>query len=149
MRVQAGLRSARASSNGRVLEWPRAQRSEASRFGSSLLRSAAAAAIAAVIVGGSWGVYWRVQSIQPARAITVPLHLSTQRGFSSAGAMRTPQTLSGPMVEHPAVTLPVTAAPLTATSAVQPEAQPKRTAVNPAKTAASKAIVVPAAPPEK
>jgi hypothetical protein len=102
-RVLAKMRTAPASGRARVLAWP-----VALRLDSPWMRSAAAAAIVAVVIGGSWGVYSRVQSIQPTRAITVPLHLSTQGGFSSAGAMRTPQTLNGPMVVHPvpAVTLP-------------------------------------------
>jgi hypothetical protein len=66
----------------------------------TLARSAAAAAIVAVVIGGGWGVYSRVQPAQPARAITVPLHTSAQSGFSSAGAMRTPQTLDGPVLAH-------------------------------------------------
>jgi len=116
-RMQAGLKAAPALGGARILPWPTAL-----RFDSAWVRSAAAAAIVAVVIGGSWGVYSRVQSIQPVRAITVPLHLSTQGGFSSAGAMRTPQTLNGPMVDHPAAVMaqPATAAPLT----VNPTAKP-------------------------
>jgi hypothetical protein len=66
----------------------------------SALRAAAAVAIAAIVAGGGWGVAARIQpaalqgSVQPAP-------LSTP-GFSSAGAIRTPQTLTGPVVETPA-----------------------------------------------
>jgi hypothetical protein len=105
-RVLATLRTTPASGRARVLAWP-----VALRLDSAWVRSAAAAAIVAVVIGGSWGVYSRVQSIQPTRAITVPLHLSTQGGFSSAGAMRTPQTLNGPMVVHPVPAAPLEAKP--------------------------------------
>ena len=144
-RVQAGLRAAPASNNGRVLAWPAAPESQGSRFASSLLRSAAAAAIFAVIIGGSWGVYSRVQTSQAARAIPAPPRVSTQGGFSSAGAMRTPQTLNGPMVEHPAVTQPATAVPLPAEPAGKPAVQDKQTTLDPARKAAANTTVSPTA----
>jgi hypothetical protein len=143
-RVQAGLKDAQASGRARVLPWPTAL-----RLDSAWMRSAAAAAIVAAVVGGSWGVYSRVQSIQPVRAITVPLHLSAPGGFSSAGAMRTPQTLNGPLVARPAI---VVQQPPTATP------QPENPAAKPAikalphagKTAlAKKAIASPAPQKEK
>jgi len=105
-RVQAGLKAAPASSGARILAWPVEKRIEGFWLGSSWVRSAAAAAIVAVVIGGSWSVYSRVQSIQPVRAVTVPLHFYSQGGFSSAGAMRTPQTLNGPTVTHPALAAP-------------------------------------------
>lgn len=103
-RVQAGLRAARLSAapgtgsrNARILSWPVHPRLE-----SSWMRSAAAAAIVFVVVGGGWGVYSRVQPVQPARVIVLPPRVAAPGGFSSAGAMRTPQTLNGPVVTHPA-----------------------------------------------
>jgi hypothetical protein len=105
-RVQAGLKAAPASSGARILAWPVEKRIEGFWMGSSWMRSAAAAAIVAVVIGGSWSIYSRVQSIQPVRAVTVPLHFYSQGGFSSAGAMRTPQTLNGPIVTHPALAAP-------------------------------------------
>lgn len=136
-RVQAGLKTAQISGGARVLAWPTALRSD-----SVWMRSAAAAAIVAVVFGGSWGVYSRVQSIQPTRAITVPLHLSTQSGFSSAGAMRTPQTLNGPMVvEHPAAVAPKPGSIL-----VRPATEPKNAPAIPSKT---KAATEPADPAVK
>ena len=91
-RVHARLRSAQHSA--RVIEWP-------SRFlvESPWMRSAAAAAIAFVVVGGGWGVYSRVQ---PAKVIAMPQHLAAPGGFSNAGAMRTPQTLNRPVLAPPA-----------------------------------------------
>ena len=141
-RVQAGLKAAPAVGGARILPWPAALRMD-----SAWLRSAAAAAIVAVVIGGSWGVYLRVQSIQPVRAITVPLHLSTQGGFSSAGAMRTPQTLNGPMVEHPA---PVLAQPAKAGNLPEsPTAEPAQKAPLPSGKIATKAVAPPDAPREK
>jgi hypothetical protein len=89
-RVHAALRSA-PRRGGRILEWPSRFRTE-----SAWMRSAAAAAICFVVVGGGWGVYSRVQT---ARVIAMPSSVE-QRGFSNAGAKRTPQTLSGPVINH-------------------------------------------------
>ena len=144
LRVQAGLKAAPAVGGARILSWPTAL-----RLDSAWMRSAAAAAIVAAVAGGSWGVYSRVQSIQPVRAITVPLHLSTQGGFSSAGAMRTPQTLNGPMVERPAavVAKPAAAAPLPENPAAKPALKaPLHPGTN---TVAKKTIAAPDAPREK
>ncbi len=89
-RVHARLRS--APRTARILEWPAALRSD-----SAWMRSAAAAAIAFVVVGGGWGVYSRVQ---PNKVIAMPPHVAAPGGFSNAGAMRTPKTLNGPVLEH-------------------------------------------------
>lgn len=97
-RVQAGLRmSALAGPQGsRVLAWP-----SGLRAGSEWMRSAAAAAIVFVVVGGGWGVYSRVQQQQPARVITMPPRVVAPGGFSGANAMRTPNTLQGPVLARP------------------------------------------------
>jgi hypothetical protein len=137
-RVQAGLLAApRASSpRARILAWPVARRMD-----SAWMRSAAAAAIVAIVIGGGWGVYSRVQPGQAARVITVSPHVSAQGGFSSAGAKRTPQTLVGPVAE------PVTAAPLTAKTGTQPTV---KTPIHPVKTAtAKKTLDQPVAPTAK
>ena len=94
-RVRAGL--AAAPRRGRVLAWPAALSLE-----SGWMRSAAAAAIVFVVAGGGWGVYSRVQRPQPARVVVMAPRGPAQGGFASAGAMRTPQTLNGPVVAHPA-----------------------------------------------
>jgi hypothetical protein len=90
-RVHSRLRSAPRSA--RVIEWPSRFRVE-----NPWMRSAAAAAIAFVVVGGGWGVYSRVQ---PAKVIAMPSHLAAPGGFSNAGAMRTPQTLNRPVLAPP------------------------------------------------
>ncbi len=94
-RVRAGL--AAAPRRGRILAWPAALTPQ-----SAWMRSAAAAVIVSVVVGGGWGVYSRVQRPQPARVIVLAPRGPAQGGFASAGAMRTPQTLNGPVVAHPA-----------------------------------------------
>jgi hypothetical protein len=87
-----------APRRGRILSWPAALRPD-----KGWMRSAAAAAIVFVVAGGGWGVYSRVQTGQPARSIVLPPHAASG-GFSNAGAMRTPQTLSGPVLAHPVTT---------------------------------------------
>ena len=115
-RVQAGLRAATSTASGkaRILRWPVALRLE-NAWMQNLARAAAAAAIVAVVVGGGWGISSRVSSrfqpIQPSSAVAVPPHNGGQGGFSSAGAMRTPQTLNGPVVAHPATAAPETNKP--------------------------------------
>ena len=61
------------------------------------MRTAAAAAIVFVVAGGGWGVYTRVQQVQPSQGDRrCPRGCQRPDGFSSAGAMRTPETLPGP-----------------------------------------------------
>jgi len=105
-RVQNRLRAAPAAGKARILAWPAALRIESGSWQSSLARSAAAAAIAAAVAGGGWGVYSRVQLNQAQRGIALP-HVAMPSGFSSAGAMRTPQTLNRPRVARPATPAPV------------------------------------------
>jgi hypothetical protein len=94
-RVQAGLMA--APKRARILEWPAPLRRE-----SGWMRTAAAAAIVFVVAGGGWGVYTRVQP-QANKVVVLPAHVGGAGGFSSAGAMRTPQTLQGPVLAHPLV----------------------------------------------
>lgn len=95
-RVHEALRSAPQAR--KVLDWPIAS---AHGWMQGWVRSAAAAAIVFVVAGGGWGVYSRVQLSQPAKVIAMPAPATTPGGFSSAGAMRTPQTLNGPVLTHP------------------------------------------------
>lgn len=85
----------------RVLRWPRRLNPQ-----SGWMRTAAAAAIVFVVVGGGWGVYTRVQHNLPAKVIVMPSRMPAAGGFSSAGAMRTPQTLPGPIAPQPPKALP-------------------------------------------
>jgi len=95
-RVHAALASAqKPKAERRVLTWPTAGGGAAGAW----LRSAAAAAIALAVVGGGWSVYSRVKPWQPTRAIPLPAS-GSQGGFGGAGAIRTPQTLNGPVLTH-------------------------------------------------
>ena len=73
---------------------------------STAARAAAAAAIVFVVAGGGWGVYSRVQPAQSPKVIAMPQRVNTPGGFSNAGAMRTPQTLNGPILAHPLTAAP-------------------------------------------
>lgn len=94
-RIDAALRSAPRRS--RVFEWP--AHFQPNRPWSRL---AAAAAIALVVVGGGWGVYSRVEQQQAAKVVATPAPGPAAGGFSNAGAIRTPQTLNGPVLAQPA-----------------------------------------------
>ena len=96
-RVQARLdaNSAVRLRKGSVLAWP-----VALAPGSNWMRAAAAAAIVFVVAGGGWGVYSRVQPLPAARNVVPQPRTAVPGGMSTAGAMRTPQTLNGPMLTH-------------------------------------------------
>lgn len=93
-RIHEALRS--APPRGLLLNWPRE-----SLLRRDWMRAVAAAAIAFVVTGGGWGVYSRVQQGQPARMMVMPAHGAAPGSFSGAGAIRTPQTLNGPVLTHP------------------------------------------------
>ncbi|MFP5275886.1 MAG: hypothetical protein ACLGPM_02130 [Acidobacteriota bacterium] len=93
-RVHAVLQA--APRQARVLAWtsPWSERSWTANW----MRAAAAAAIVVVVAGGGWGVYTRVQQ-QNGKMIVVPAPVvPVGAGFSSAGAIRTPQTVQGPVL---------------------------------------------------
>ena len=118
VRMRAGLRASQGrgsqqriddagvSSRGRVLAWPKGLNPQ-----SSWMRTAAAAAIVFVVAGGGWGVYMHVQQHQPARVIAMPARMPAAGGFSSAGAMRTPETLPGPTAPRPVKSQPTESKP--------------------------------------
>ena len=81
-----------APHSARVLDWPRALQAR------DWMRTVAAAAIVLVVGGGGWGIYSHVQQNEPVRMIAVPRVLMEQGGFSSAGVIRRPQTLNGPVL---------------------------------------------------
>jgi len=89
-RVKAALRKAPAGHVAKMLEWPARSWTQ-----SAWVRGAAAAAIVAVVAGGSWGVYARVQPRQT--PLVIP-HVGGSGGFASANAVRTPKTLDAPTV---------------------------------------------------
>jgi hypothetical protein len=66
------------------------------------VRPLAAAAIVLVVVGGGWGVYAAGRMGQRPAAAAMPAHMpAASGGFSSAGAVRTPVTLSSPAAAQP------------------------------------------------
>jgi hypothetical protein len=105
-RVHESLRA--APRGARVLAWPAGLRSTL-RHESGWIRTAAAAAIVFVVVGGGWGVYTRVQHGQPAKVIVMPARMPGAGGFSGAGAIHTPQTLPRPTVNQPSQPIPAQA----------------------------------------
>jgi hypothetical protein len=117
-RVKAGLHADQVAGlrTARILDFPAALRP-----GSNWMRSAAAAAIVFVVVGGGWGVYSRVQQPQAAKVIAMPPRVAVPGGLSNSGAMRTPNTLN-----RPTVVLPVTPKPAQAGAAAQNATKPKR-----------------------
>ena len=93
-RIKSALKA--APQTGKVLPWRSVPVGGRSGSLQGILRGGAAAAIVLVVSGGGWGIYSRVQ---PARTIGPGLpHGSAPGSFSSAGAMRTPQTLAVPEV---------------------------------------------------
>lgn len=67
---------------------------------SPALRGAAAAAIVVLVAGGGWRIYSHVQPLPAAQIIVAPARIGPSGGFSAAGAMRTPDTLNGPVLTH-------------------------------------------------
>lgn len=102
-RVQAGVRNAPRSAP--VLRWPVSMMS-GGFVHSSVLRGAAAAAIVCVVAGGGWRIYSHVQPTPSAHMMIAPAHIGGGGAFSSAGAMRTPDTLNGPVLTHVIVAEP-------------------------------------------
>jgi hypothetical protein len=106
-RVQARLRSEQHNApQGRLLAFPARSGNHSS---TNWLRGAAAAAIVTAVLGGGWGVVARIQPAgssanQAAKTVIRP---AVSGGFSSAGAMRTPETLRGPVLSAPAPAAPV------------------------------------------
>ncbi|MBS1806448.1 MAG: hypothetical protein JST28_24140 [Acidobacteria bacterium] len=96
-RVKAGLQS--APKGGRVLAWPFVSMDGWMRGAG--MRAAAAAAIVLAVAGGGWGVYSHIQIAPVPSALVEPLVPNAAGRFSSAGAMRVPQTVQGPVDVNP------------------------------------------------
>jgi len=88
-RIHAALGA--APRPARVLAWPTVLKPQ-----SNWMRTAAAAAIVFVVVGGGWGVYTRVEQNRPAKVIAMPPRIAAPGGFSGANAVRAPETIPGP-----------------------------------------------------
>lgn len=88
-----------APRRGRILAWPVSGQPQTLWAGRNWMRAAAAAAIVFAVAGGGWGVYRRVEH-PAAKVVVMPAATATpSRGFSTAGAMRKPQTVKGPIVQ--------------------------------------------------
>lgn len=103
-RVQDGLRTA---PRGHLLEWPTALLPGAWMM-SPALRCAAAAAIVCIVAGGGWRIYSHVQTpaAPTANVVVMPARVGAHGAFSSAGAMRTPDTLAKPVLTHAVTAVP-------------------------------------------
>lgn len=118
-RVHEKLRS--TPRRTRVLEWLLWLGPGAFTY-SAVMRGAAAAAIVFVVAGGGWGIYSRVQPLQPGPVIATPARIGGS-GFSSAGAMRKPDSPKGAVMTH---AIQATPAPMTSASqATHPKTTPK------------------------
>jgi hypothetical protein len=73
---------------------------------SPVLRGCAAAAIVLLVAGGGFTIYSRVQPSPTTNAVETPARIGNSGGFSNAGAMRTPDTLNGPVLKSPALKNP-------------------------------------------
>ena len=98
-RVKEGLR---AAPRGRLLEWPAALM-PGGWMGAPALRGMAAAAIVCIVAGGGWRIYTQVQAraAPTANVVVMPARVGSQGAFSNAGAMRTPDSLTKPVLTHP------------------------------------------------
>lgn len=103
-RVQERLRT--APRPARVFAWPLA--AGTFRY-SAAMRGAAAAAIVVMVAGGGWSIYSHVQPLPVAAPMAAPARMSGG-GFSSAGAMRTPDSPKGPVLTHAIKAAPATPA---------------------------------------
>jgi hypothetical protein len=138
-RVQARLQTVPPAS--RVWGWPVVLRPSGSWMRGTVVRGAAAAAIVCVVAGGAWGIYMRVPpaAAPTAKVIVMPARVGSSGGFSSAGAMRTPDTLKGPVLTHNLKLEPQQIEP--ATPSIQSTA---KAATKPAKANKKPAPVLPA-----
>jgi hypothetical protein len=138
-RVQESLRGAVVSSarRAKIFSWPAWLRPFDGWMQSATLHAAAAAAIVAVVVGGGWIISSRLPAAQPGVAVTASPRGAAPGGFSSAGAMRTPQTLDRPLVAAPAEAPPGKTAPPTKEVAEQPAT---RTPLHPGKLMPAKKV---------
>jgi hypothetical protein len=134
-RVRAGLHTARH--RGGLLAWP-----VSPTLASGWMRSAAAAAIVFVVVGGGWSIFSRVQPGQTLPAIAGP-HIAGPGQFSTGDAVRRPQTLNGPTVTHPKT--PKTEQARVPSAKVSAKTAPARSAKSTAVNKTSVSPVVPAA----
>lgn len=129
-RVHASLRA--APRGARVQAWPSVLRPQAAWLGSGWARTAAAAAIVFVVAGGGWGVYLRLP--HSPKVVTMPAAQKAS-GFSSAGAIHTPDAIQGPVIANPVIANPVTVNPLAAKPPAHRKTHPGKLKTKKAETA--------------
>lgn len=122
-RVQTRLQTAPRTT--RVIRWPH-RTDRISWMNSSALRGAAAAAIVVLVTGTGWQIYSHVQPLPTAHVAPEPARLPGATGFSSAGAMRTPDPLKGPVLTHAVKREPAKPAAATAKKHTEIPAKAKR-----------------------
>jgi len=103
------------------------------------LRGCAAAAIVLLVAGGGFAIYSRVQPSPSAQIIVMPARVGNSGGFSNAGAMRTPDTLNGPVLANPALALPANPAQQNVIAPPQSAHPTPKPAVHPRKAPATQA----------
>lgn len=107
-RVKAELQA--RSRSPRMLRWPVRMGADGMLYANAL-RGAAAAAIVCIVAGGGWQIYSRVQGPPTAQTMPATAPARIGNGFSSAGAMRTPDSPNGPVLTHALVPAPQASAP--------------------------------------
>ncbi len=142
-RVHVALRA--APRGARILAWPTAMRPQAAWLGSGWARTAAAAAIVFVVAGGGWGVYLHLPH-SASKVVTMPAPQKTG-GFSSTGAIRTPDSIKGPLISAPVTAAPVTATPLIAKPSAHSKTHPGKLKAKKPATPAAVSTIAPAAVP--
>jgi hypothetical protein len=101
-----------------------------------VLRGCAAAAIVLLVTGGGFAILSRVQPSPSAKAVEQPARIGNSGSFSTGGAMRTPDTLKGPVLAPSANSpQPNVIAPKAAPQSQAPLSQPRP--VTPKKKAAA------------
>ncbi len=138
-RVKAGLRT--APQTGRSPFWHSFLWPSVGWTYAGFARGAAAAAIVCVVAGGGWRICSRVQLGPSANVIVLPSPSAPQgSGFTSSKATRVPQTLDGPVLQHPVP--PVPEVNVVDKMAAQPKSAPGATLVK--KKRHSRPAVLPA-----
>jgi hypothetical protein len=101
------------------------------------LRGCAAAAIVLLVAGGGFAISSHVQPSPSAKVIEMPARVGNSGGFSNASAMRTPETLKGPVLVNPAAPVQQRATPPASSPQSKALAQEPKSSTNKKKAAAA------------
>jgi hypothetical protein len=102
------------------------------------LRGCAAAAIVLLVAGGGFAIYSHVQPSPSAKVIEMPARVGNSGGFSNAGAMRTPDTLKGPVLVNQAAPVQQNAIPSASSPQSKALAPQPKSSTNKGKAVAAK-----------